>query len=65
MYRHVTGTQQRTQRDKQIQRRAMHYLVRQYRSNPTPNTAGNIARLFAQRRHVTYGPEVIPVPRWI
>lgn len=54
----------RTSRDKQIQLMAIRFMIRQYRSNPTQNTAGNIARFFSQRRHVTYDFSPIPCPIW-
>lgn len=55
----------RTQRDKQIQRQCIRFMVRQYRANPTQNTANNIARFFAQRRNVTYDFSQIPCPIWL
>ena len=54
-----------TKRDKIILLAIARHWVRMIRTNPTPNNRANLARLFAQRHHVTYDHSPIPCPIWI
>lgn len=53
-----------SQHDKMILQKVVRYMVKAIRTNPTQTQINNLNSIMAQRHHITYSHDRLPIPTY-